>query len=758
MNFFNPLLLSGLGLVAVPIIIHWLFRRRYRRIDWAAIRFLLEAQRETRRRRQFEQWLLLALRCLAVALLVMFLARPFVQAGGIASLFASSEPVERIIVLDDTASLNYRQQNATEFAGVQQTAAQLLTWIGEAAPNDRITILRWTAPEEPLFDHAPADTLTLREMQRTIASLTPTPLPGSFTVLLGALRERIDQDEETRQCDIHLITDQQAEQFADLTPNRLREFAGEDSGVRWIIMPAGAEPRDNLAITAVEAEQPYAIAGQPVRIRATLHNYGRAAADNLDLGVAIDNDPIPGMTVEHLPPGGTVTVEHELVLAEPGYPAISVSLPQGDPYDLDDHFRIVLPTKPALQVLVISERDEQAGRADSSHFIEQALAPPGPFSSGIMVTTMRPNDLTGATLTTYDAVILLNVAELESAAIEALQTYVNGGGGLAFFTGSRISDVTNFNALFYAGGEGLFPVELRRRVHTTTEAIGMVREIVHPLTVAIPEAIETTAPLVRFQTYYSSATPEHAAPAAPPTDATTTSAKVLARFTDAEHNAALVEHRFGHGRVVACLSSIDLQWNNWPAAIDGSFVITMLELVRYLSGEAAHPAALTVGDPATMTVSLDAYEPQATLRPPNYPTATASEVMAELTPDASGLAALTGPATDQLGEYEFVLTPRAGVPEMRPIAVNADPRESDLVRATPEQLEEWFAGSDFVLANTANDNQTARAARSEIWRPLLMVLIATLLIESLLAWWFAHDAQRRKAPTMAGLVQQRAVR
>ena len=79
------------------------------------------------------------------------------------------------------------------------------------------------------------------------------------------------------------------------------------------------------------AEQPYAIAGQPVRIRATLHNHGRSAQDNLILGIAINDEPIPGVRVEHLPPGGTTTVEHEIVLADPGYPAISVSLPQGDP-------------------------------------------------------------------------------------------------------------------------------------------------------------------------------------------------------------------------------------------------------------------------------------------------------------------------------------------------------------------------------------------------------------------------------------------
>ena len=77
--FVNPALLGGLGLVALPILIHLLSRRQYRRIEWGAMRFLLEAEKETRRRTRFEQWLLVALRCLAMALLALLVARPFVQ-------------------------------------------------------------------------------------------------------------------------------------------------------------------------------------------------------------------------------------------------------------------------------------------------------------------------------------------------------------------------------------------------------------------------------------------------------------------------------------------------------------------------------------------------------------------------------------------------------------------------------------------------------------------------------------------------------
>ena len=66
---------AGLLLASIPIIIHILNRRRYKTVNWAAMDFLLRAMRKNRRRVRFEQWLLLAVRCLVLAFLGLALAR-----------------------------------------------------------------------------------------------------------------------------------------------------------------------------------------------------------------------------------------------------------------------------------------------------------------------------------------------------------------------------------------------------------------------------------------------------------------------------------------------------------------------------------------------------------------------------------------------------------------------------------------------------------------------------------------------------------
>jgi len=78
MLFLNPWLLIGLAGVLVPIILHMMRRQSARPLDWGAMRFLFDTVAMRRRRMEWEDMLLMAARCLLIALLALALARPFV--------------------------------------------------------------------------------------------------------------------------------------------------------------------------------------------------------------------------------------------------------------------------------------------------------------------------------------------------------------------------------------------------------------------------------------------------------------------------------------------------------------------------------------------------------------------------------------------------------------------------------------------------------------------------------------------------------
>ena len=71
-------MLLGLLGIAIPVILHLLNRRQAKVIEWGAMRFLLDSLVSRRRRVLLEEILLLATRCLIVALAALALARPFV--------------------------------------------------------------------------------------------------------------------------------------------------------------------------------------------------------------------------------------------------------------------------------------------------------------------------------------------------------------------------------------------------------------------------------------------------------------------------------------------------------------------------------------------------------------------------------------------------------------------------------------------------------------------------------------------------------
>ena len=107
MGFLNPWLLLGLAGVAIPIIIHLLNRFRRRRIDWAAMELLRRAMMMRSRQVRLEDLILLALRCLAIILIALALARPTIRSSG-AKWFGAGEQIGAIIALDGSFSMETR--------------------------------------------------------------------------------------------------------------------------------------------------------------------------------------------------------------------------------------------------------------------------------------------------------------------------------------------------------------------------------------------------------------------------------------------------------------------------------------------------------------------------------------------------------------------------------------------------------------------------------------------------------------------------
>src|SRR5262249_48898344 len=140
------------GAVAIPIIIHLLNRRRYRVMDWAAMRFLLAAQRKNAKRLRLEQWLLLATRVLLVLFLVLAMASVLAWAeNGWAAVLpdggrggrAGGAPVHKILVLDGSFSMAARHGDQSCFERARAAARQM---VNDAPRGDGFSVVLMAQP------------------------------------------------------------------------------------------------------------------------------------------------------------------------------------------------------------------------------------------------------------------------------------------------------------------------------------------------------------------------------------------------------------------------------------------------------------------------------------------------------------------------------------------------------------------------------------------------------------------------------------
>ena len=110
MSFLQPMLLAALPLVALPIIIHLINQRRYQTVRWAAMMFLLAANRMSRGYARLRQWLIMAFRMLAIAGLIFAVSRPL--AGGWLGLAGGRPADTTIILLDRSPSMQQTRRRA----------------------------------------------------------------------------------------------------------------------------------------------------------------------------------------------------------------------------------------------------------------------------------------------------------------------------------------------------------------------------------------------------------------------------------------------------------------------------------------------------------------------------------------------------------------------------------------------------------------------------------------------------------------------
>lgn len=755
---------------SVPIAIHLLSRRRYRRVPWAAMDFLERAFKRTRRRLRIENLLLMLLRVAILLFLAFALAGPRLEGSGLLSgVGGTSKHV--VFVVDTSFSMDARdQRDESPFAKAKQTALQILE--GLDPDGDSAALITTGAPAHlvlPLTREVSRVRRTLEELE---VSSGATDTLGGLKVVSGLLQEPgLDEDFPGRKT-VYVLTDMQKAPLLDAAvanaedgesilsdapdpalEKRLREISDSDADVIFVdVGLAAAEAGGNVAVTALEHRGKALVRGLPTRFECRVRNFGDATTTG-ELRFFVDGESsfVQRERVTGLKGRDTGTdAETEIVSSftvtfeSPGWHYVAVRYVD-DVLKIDNVRRRAVYVRDRIRVLAVNGATSREVDESTTFFVARALDPflgRGHAGTRFSVTEVPLVDLQGEEFDKYDLVIMADVPELGASKAEELENFVREGGGLLYFcgpnleTGARIGTRGGTtNDIFFREGEGLLPARLVRPVGSdqfTDRPYQLQFETFEHPAVEYFEDPKIRPGVTRM--------PVHRFIDAR-IDAEDDAVTVLASFrlgtedSVGQTHPAIIERRFGGGSVFLITTSADKSWNIYGAT--PAFVPLMKEIAFHITRRRLR-ANLTVGDalvlrfhPSVSRVEItDGDDPPAARSTSIAPDGSAAEVAVPRLTDATILdvsydvSTLPDDARDDGGR--------------RIVVVNVDPEESDLARCSRDWMTTHFGTELFDVVDSLEEiEETARSNdESHLWRAILYAVLAFLLLETAAAWFF----------------------
>jgi len=427
-SFLNLALLGGLGAVAVPIIIHLLNRRSAKIVEWGAMRFLLDSLLSRKKRIQLEEALLMAARCLLVALLALCVARPLADAGsgvpwvavlplfllgvamaavttvmwpekhlrwkllGVTGLllglcaaavgaeqwfnlkrFGTAGRKDIAIVIDGSMSMTLAGGGMTNFDAAVKEAEKIVTDAGGGTSFS--LILGAPVPQAVI----PQPLVNRTEVRAALSGLRPVNGRMAAFDALSLATISLAQGNNPQK-EIIVFTDAQDVGWELDRPARWESlqdgFANLKTPPRLIVrqFPLPASVR-NLAVADVRFSRQVIGTDRPVTIEVPVTNTGAESVTPAAVELAIGDTTLTDTSLGQLLPGATETVKFTHTFAEPGGHVLTATVKVEDDLPGDNAWTSVAEVRSRLRVLIVDGSPGGPFLERAGSFAALALAP-----------------------------------------------------------------------------------------------------------------------------------------------------------------------------------------------------------------------------------------------------------------------------------------------------------------------------------------------------------------------------------------------
>lgn len=699
MNFLNPFFLFGLLAIAIPLVIHLINLRRPQKISFSTLSFIRELRKSTIRRIRFKQYLLMALRMLAVLCLALALAQPFLPPT-ITGSGSSGMPKAISIMIDNSASM---QRVGSSGPLIEQSKEVARRIIQKANSDDRFLISTTNGNISPK---------ALRSASSALSRLSDISIENTTDHSRAQFRSSLQKIGQApqQQALSYIISDGQKSQFQDL--NKLNDVGKKNKNIPIQLITVASEGQNNVAISSVSMKKQLISRGTPISLRVTVENTGGAPAVNQFISLSVRGER-SGQYKFSLDPGNSRKFNFEVNPDSTGDLAGQFIL-EGDELTYDNRRNFVIRIPQVRSVLLV---DGKEPNSSYSSYLSPALEAAHKTNAQLNVRQLKPSDVDQTKWENYDTIVLDGVDQVPTYWFESLQRYVQKGNGLLFLPSEKGS-VENYNRFFSLFNAGQF-TNVAGEYGSYNEVVSMAPlEGENPVLKGVfsKEKDEDLKVKKAFLFYYYQYKHDKKAPG-------------LDILKASNGDPVLSEQQFGKGKLLVAALGADPGWSNLP--------------VNPIFAPLFYRATLFAGTPErsglrSYTLSAGGFSKDLDAR--------SSDVMLTLNgtqykPDVKRKAGGINLSYSAEEWQPGILTVQAGDKQYK-IAVNQDIMESLFDTLTnqqwQQQLDKSLTINPMISAANISDNELEQKVNTamygrEIWNWFIWMGLLLLIAETVLS-------------------------
>ena len=408
MQFLFPGFLWALLALAIPVVLHLFYFRRYKKVYFSNVKFLREVKEETSARNKLRNLLILLARCLALALIVFAFAQPFIPVDN------EGEVGEKAVTVyvDNSFSMQSFGDDLPLLDKARQRAREIFLSYSE---TDRFRLL--------------TNDLTLSQMrymtrEEALAQLEEIEI-GPAAVPLSRINEqalRLANSEPEAISRTFYISDFQ---------RSITDLPAADSSAGQTLVPVESVQEKNVAIDTVWFAEPVHLVQQTSMLIVKISNYSSDDIENVKLTSTIEGQEKPAGNLD-IAAQSFVYDTIPVTVLNPGWHEVTLRITDF-PVQFDDTWFTTFYVKEQVNILAIHA--ENPNRRLVAAFANNPL---------FALDTRNYGQLNYAEFRNYDLIVIDEIPTISTGMAEAMFNYVNSGGNVLLFPAVE-GDLESYN-------------------------------------------------------------------------------------------------------------------------------------------------------------------------------------------------------------------------------------------------------------------------------------------------------------------------